>query len=75
MVTKLNGIATPFGALTMELKISDDGRSAKLRVEPLSDSSCKNIIVHLNGWTKDVGEKVIRLNPRKHNEFTIPIKL
>src|SRR5208283_1129458 len=36
MVTRLNGIATPFGELTMELKIAADGKTARLRVEPLS---------------------------------------
>jgi hypothetical protein len=47
MVTKLDGIATPFGRLTMELKIAGDGKSVRLKVEPLSDSSCRKIIVHL----------------------------
>ncbi|MFA6126194.1 MAG: hypothetical protein WC699_02720 [Bacteroidales bacterium] len=74
MITRLNGIATPFGALTMELKIAADGRSASLHVEPLSDPSCKNIIVHLDGWTKTSGEKVMKLDPRKDNEVKIPIR-
>ncbi|MBK9390576.1 MAG: hypothetical protein IPN68_10390 [Bacteroidetes bacterium] len=73
MVTRLNGIATPFGALKMELKVETDGRSAHLRVEPLTDPSCKNIIVHLSGWTKSsVGNEMI-LNPAKLNELDIPI--
>jgi len=75
MVTKLKGIATPFGALTLELKIAADGRSAKLKVEPLSDPSCNDIVVHLDGWTKSANGKVIKLNPGKQNELTIPIKI
>ncbi len=74
MVTKLNGVATPFGALKMELKIAADGKSAHLRVEPLTDPSCKSIIVHLDGWTKTTGEKLKTLNPGILNELDIPIK-
>jgi hypothetical protein len=36
MVTKLTGIATPFGALTLELKVADNGRSAVRRGEKSS---------------------------------------
>jgi len=46
MVTRLTNIATPFGKLTMKLQVADDGRSAVLHVEPLSDSSCRKIVVH-----------------------------
>jgi hypothetical protein len=74
MVTKLNGVATPFGALKMELIIAGDGKKARLRIEPLTDASCKNIIVHLGGWTKASAEKVISLSPSKLNELDIPIK-
>jgi hypothetical protein len=73
MVTKLNGIATPFGSLSMSLNIAADGKSAKLDVQPLSDPSCKNIVVHLEGWTQQTDKKEIRLDPRKHNEISIPI--
>jgi len=73
MVTRLNGIATPFGALKMELKVAADGRSAHLRVEPLTDPSCKDIIVHLSGWTSAADGKEITLNPSKLNELDIPL--
>jgi len=67
MVTKLNGIATPFGKLTMELKIAADGKTATLRVEPLSDPSCRKIVVHtLVGTT-------IELNPNKTQTIRIPL--
>jgi hypothetical protein len=73
MVTRLNGVATPFGALNMELKVTSDGRSAHLRVEPLTDPSCKNIIVHLAGWTNAAEGKEIMLNPSKLNDLEIPL--
>jgi len=74
MVTKLNGTATPFGRLTMELKVAADGRSAKLKVEPLSDPSCQDIIVHVGGWTKAPDGKLLTLDPAKQNEIIIPIR-
>ena len=73
MVTKLNGVATPFGSLTMELKVAADGRSANLRLDPLSDPSCKSIIVHLDGWSSSDGKTPVKLNPGQLNNITIPI--
>jgi hypothetical protein len=73
MVTRLNGIATPFGPLTMEVKIADDGRSARLKVEALKDPSCRDIVVHLDGWTGSATSRVIRLKPDQKNEITIPL--
>ena len=73
MVTKLNGIATPFGKLTMELKIAADGKTARLRVEPLNDASCKKIVVHLFGWAGNDQPAVIELDPEKENDRTIPL--
>ena len=59
MVSRLNGIATPFGKLTMELKFAADGKTARLRVEPLSDARCRKIVVHLAGWASDKKESLI----------------
>ncbi|MCD6347430.1 MAG: hypothetical protein J7L96_08430 [Bacteroidales bacterium] len=72
MITKLNGVATPFGALSLELQVAPDGRSANLDIKPMSDDSCENIIVHLDSWT-DGDEKPIKLDPKKHNKLTIQI--
>jgi hypothetical protein len=58
----------------MEVKVADDGKSARLRVDPLTDPSCRDIVVHLDGWTGSASSKVIRLNPDQKNEITIPIK-
>jgi hypothetical protein len=75
MTTKLDGIATPFGKLTMELKIADDGKTAKLRVEPLTDPSCSKIVVHLSGWANSDKNAVIELDPKKENNRELPITL
>jgi hypothetical protein len=74
MLTKLDGIATPFGPLTCSLKVSDDGRSAALAVEPLSDPSCEKVVVHLGRWAADDPQVVQTLDPRKSHRLTIPIK-
>ena len=68
MVTKLTGIATPFGKLTMELKITGNGKSARLHIEPLSDTSCKKIVVHL-------GAAPFELNPTQRQDRTIPLNV
>jgi hypothetical protein len=74
MVTKLNGIATPFGALSMELKVAADGKSARLHVEPLADASCRKIIVHLGNWNGAAKPAVLELDPKQPHDQTIPIE-
>ena len=71
MTTKLSGIATPFGAVTFELIVDQGGTNASLTIEPLSDSSCENIIVHLKSFGK--GKEVIKLDPKSQNRFKIQI--
>ena len=74
MVTKLDGIATPFGKLTLKLKISADGKTAKLHIEPLADASCRKIIVHLSRWASANKTATIKLNPNKPVDRAIPLK-
>lgn len=73
MVTKLDCVATPFGKLTMELKIADDGTSAKLHVGPLTDASCKRIVVHLSGWAAGDGPATLEFDPKIANDRTIQL--
>jgi hypothetical protein len=73
MVTRLHGIATPFGKLTMELRIAADGKTARLRVEPLSDATCQKIIVHLAGWASDKKKALIELDPKSRTDRSIPL--
>ena len=66
MLTRLNGVATPFGPLEMTLQIDRKGTSAKLSVNPLA-SNCKAIVVHLpNGRTK-------KISPRKGGNVTFGV--
>lgn len=73
MVTKLAGVATPFGSLTLELKVSADGKTARLKLVPLADPSCQKVIVHLGGWASDDSSAVLELNPRRAHERKIPL--
>ena len=74
MVTRLNGIATQFGALTLELKVAGDGKSAHLTVDPLSDPSYDSVVVHLDNWSGKGEQRKILLDPKVKNEITIPIR-
>ena len=54
MVTRLNGIATPFGPLHLTVQVQKDGRTATLEVKPLA-ANCKTIMVHLpDGTTRQI---------------------
>jgi hypothetical protein len=73
MVTKLNGICTPFGKLTLELKIAKDGKTAALHVEPLTAASCQKIVVHLSGWASAEKSAIIELDPKLLNKREIQL--
>ncbi|MCC6123382.1 MAG: hypothetical protein IT426_00320 [Pirellulales bacterium] len=74
MVTKLDKISTPFGPLTFSLAIAEDGATATLNVEPLSDPSCEKIVVHLAGWASSNPKATLELDPQKSQKITIPIE-
>jgi hypothetical protein len=75
MVTRLNGIATPFGKLTLQLEIAKDGKSAALRVEPLTDASCKKIVVHLSGWATMTPCATLTLDPHQRQQKVIKLEI
>jgi GH15 family glucan-1,4-alpha-glucosidase len=45
MVTRLEGVLTPFGPLHMTVEVDKEGKSAALEVKPLA-ANCKAIVVH-----------------------------
>jgi hypothetical protein len=51
MVTRLNGVATPFGPLRLEVRVAKDGKSARLKVAKLTGKTPSKIILHLDGLT------------------------
>jgi len=62
MVTRLNGVATPFGKLYLTLKVDKDGETARLRVKKLPAKSLERIVVHLDQWSSGAGEKELRFS-------------
>jgi hypothetical protein len=66
MVTRLQGIATPFGPLEMQVQADRDGKTATLEVQPLA-TNCRAIVVHLpDGSTR-------RLPPQNGGSVTFPL--
>jgi len=73
MVTRLNGVFTPFGQLFMELKIAGDGSSARLKVKKLKGNSPTKIVLHLNGLTSDNETRELPLNT--DIDITLPVRV
>lgn len=67
MVTRLNGVATPFGPLDLTVQADREGRSATLEVKPLA-ANCKAIVVHL----PDGSRKPLPTQPG--GRVTFPVK-
>jgi len=59
-ITSLNGVLTPFGPLNMKLIISEDGKSANLKVTKMGGSKPDKIVLHLAGLT---GKEQVRELP------------
>ena len=75
MATRLDHIATPFGPLTLELKIAPDGKSASLHVEPLSEASCTKIVVHCGTLANKPGkDTLLELDPTRLHDRVIPLE-
>ncbi len=74
LTTRLNGICTPFGKLTLELRIAPAGQTAKLNIEPLTDASCKKIVVHLSGWARADQTATLALDPHQRNKQDIELE-
>jgi hypothetical protein len=49
MVTRLNGVLTPFGPLHLEVRVSPNGRSARVKMAALTGPKPAHIILHLTG--------------------------
>ncbi|MGC8642697.1 MAG: hypothetical protein ACP5XB_22800 [Isosphaeraceae bacterium] len=49
MVTRLDGVLTPFGPLHLELRVAADGKSARLKIGKLTGSRPARIVLHLAG--------------------------
>jgi hypothetical protein len=51
MVTKLDGVLTPFGPLHLTVRVAEDGQSASVRISELKGRRPSRLVVHLSGLT------------------------
>ena len=70
--TRLTGVVTEFGPLTMGLEVSADGRSAVLQVEPLADPACTRLVVHTAVWS-GADRPPLELDPGRGHQLTLPV--
>jgi hypothetical protein len=57
MVTRLDGVATPFGPLHMTAEVAPVGTTVTLNVKPLA-GNCRAVIVHLpDGTTRRIASQ------------------
>lgn len=63
MVTRLEGVATPFGPLHLTVRVDREGSRATLSVKPLA-ANCRAIVVHLPDGTTP------RLDPSRGGRLT-----
>jgi len=71
MVTRLNGMATPFGPLHLELAVARDGRSAHLKLRRLDGPAPARIVLHTAGLTGTDEKRVLETG--KDVELTLPV--
>ena len=67
MLTRLNGVATPFGPLSMALQVDKEGKSATLSTKPVT-ANCSAIIVHLPAGSTQ------RLSPKRGGRITFALQ-
>ena len=73
MTTRLNGLTTPFGPLTLELQVAASGKTARLRIAPISDPACRKIVVHLGHWASEDAGEVRELALGKSHELQLKL--
>jgi hypothetical protein len=54
-VTRLDGVLTELGPISLELRVAADGSSAHLRLDPPRRSKPSRIVLHLDGWSAEKG--------------------
>jgi len=55
MVTRLNGVLTPFGPLHLEVRVSANGQSARVKLAHLPRNAPSRIVLHLDGLSGRAG--------------------
>ena len=58
-VNRLQNMPTEFGPMSLELRVSEDGRTAHLRVVPPTRRQPDHIFLHLGQWAGPAGPKAV----------------
>ena len=58
-VNRLKNMATEFGPMSLELRVSDDGRTAQLRVDPPIRTRPEHIYLHVGNWANPADPKAV----------------
>jgi len=74
MVTRLDGVATPFGPLHLALAVDEDGRAATLTLGALPAEDLARIVVHRKGWASAEAATEMTLDPSRAHEVRIPLR-
>ncbi|MBN1343124.1 MAG: hypothetical protein JXQ73_10615 [Phycisphaerae bacterium] len=70
-LTKLDGIITEFGPLSLECRVAADGKSATLRVTPPERSRPSRVVLHVSGWSAK--SRALDLPPDRPSEKRVAI--
>jgi hypothetical protein len=55
MTTRLKGVLTPFGPLTLEVQVAESGQIARVKLARLTGPTPARIVLHLDGLTGKAG--------------------
>jgi hypothetical protein len=53
--------------------VDSQGKTASLKIEPLSDATCKGVFVHLGDWGTSGKTNLVKLDARKGGDLRIAI--
>ena len=74
MVTRLRDVATEFGPLSLELRVSADGATADLSLDPPRRNPPRRIALHTAGWADaERAQGPILLSPTKPSRHRTPL--
>jgi len=70
-VTRLRDIATEFGPVSLEFRVSRDGASGVLRLTPPQRTPPARIVLHLDNWSGQSGTLYLPVQGRSRSEIKI----
>ncbi len=69
--TEVSDVVTAFGPMSMTLTVDDDGKEARLVVEPPKRNPPSKIVAHLDGWAAKGGTITLPSDVRSEHTFRL----